>query len=99
VWTLGYAYDYDEDGHTAPGIGVDKALVVCPAGHPLEHLEEMGIAQSMRRIMLQDRLFGVGVKEATLEILGGMVEQGPSVRERNLQKAFELGRTFLDASA
>jgi NAD(P)H dehydrogenase (quinone) len=94
VWTLGYAYDYEEGGHAAPGIGIEKALVICPAGHPAEHLEETGIAQSMRCIMLNDRLLGVGVKEAMLEILGGMVEQDPAIRERNLQRAYELGRTF-----
>ena len=75
------------------------ALVVCPAGHPAEHLEKIGVAESMRCIMLQDRLLGVGVREATLEILGGMVEQDPSVHERNLQRAFELGRTFFHLSA
>jgi NAD(P)H dehydrogenase (quinone) len=94
VWTLGYAYDYDEGGHAAPGIGVDRALVICPAGHPVEHLEETGIAESMRRIMLNDRLLGVGVKEATMELLGGMVDRDPAVRDRNLRKAYELGRTF-----
>jgi NAD(P)H dehydrogenase (quinone) len=94
VWTLGYAYDYDETGHAAPGIGIERALAICPAGHPVDHLEETGIAQSMRRIMLNDRLLGVGVSEATMEILGGMVDQDPAVRERNLQRAYELGRTF-----
>jgi NAD(P)H dehydrogenase (quinone) len=48
----------------------------------------------MRCIMLNDRLLGLGVKEATLEILGGMVEQDPVIRERNLQRAYEMGRRF-----
>ena len=94
VWTLGYAYDYDEGGHAALGIGIDRALVICAAGHPVKHLEESGIADSMRCIMLSDRLLGVGVRDATMEILGGMVEQDPAVRERNLDRAYELGRTF-----
>ncbi len=94
VWTLGYAYSYEEGSHAAPGIGIDKALVICPAGHPVEYLEETGVAPSMRCIMLNDRLRGVGVKEATMEILGGMVEQDTGIRERNLERAFELGRTF-----
>lgn len=94
VWTLGYAYDYEEGDHAAPGIGIEKALVICPAGHPVEHLEEIGIAQSMRCIMLNDRLRGVGMKETRLEILGGMVDQDPTTRERNLRRAYELGRTF-----
>jgi NAD(P)H dehydrogenase (quinone) len=52
VWTLGYAYSYENGSHAAPGIGVTQALVICPAGHPVEYLQETGIAQSMRRIML-----------------------------------------------
>jgi NAD(P)H dehydrogenase (quinone) len=44
--------------------------------------------------MLNDRLLGVGVKEATIEILGGMVEQDPAVRKRNLERAHELGKAI-----
>jgi NAD(P)H dehydrogenase (quinone) len=94
VWTLGYAYTYEGSGHIAPGIGVTKALVLCPAGHPVQHLQEIGIAESMRTIMLEDRLRGVGIPEVEMEILGGMVDHDPTVRERNLQRAHELGRTF-----
>jgi NAD(P)H dehydrogenase (quinone) len=94
VWTLGYAYLYAEGSHAAPGIGIDKALVICPAGHPVEHLEEISVAQSMRCIMLNDRLFDVGVKEARMEILGGMMDRDPAIRERNLERAYELGKTF-----
>ena len=94
VWTMGYAYSYANGSHTAPGIGIAKALVICPAGHPVEHLEEIGIAQSMRCVMLNDRLRGVGIKDVEMEILGGMVSQDPQVRERNLHRAYELGRTF-----
>ncbi|MBI5029762.1 MAG: NAD(P)H-dependent oxidoreductase [Chloroflexi bacterium] len=92
VWTFGYAYTYESDGHKSSHIGIAKALVICPAGHPVEHLEETGIAQSMRRIMLDDRLGGVGIENAKMEILGGMVDQDPKVRERNLNRANELGR-------
>ena len=75
-------------------IDIAKALVICPAGHTAEHLEETGIAESMRRIMLNDRLLGVGVGEASMEILGGMVENHEAIRERNLKRAFLLGNTF-----
>jgi len=94
VWTFGYAYSYENGSHTAPGIGIAKALVICPAGHPVEHLEEIGIASSMRCVMLNDRLRGVGIKDVAMEILGGMVSQDPQVRQRNLDRAYELGRTF-----
>ena len=94
VWTFGYVYTYESGGHKSSRIGITKALVICPAGHPVEHLKEIGIAQSMRRIMLDDRLKGVGIENAEMEILGGMVNQDPQVRERNLNRAYELGKMF-----
>lgn len=84
-----------KDGkHAVSGIDIAKALVICIAGHPVEHLEEIGIAESMRRVMLQDRLNGVGIPDVRVEILGGMVSQDPAVRQRNLGRAYELGKTF-----
>lgn len=94
VWTYGYAYRYEGREHAAAGVPVARALALCPAGHPVEHLEAIGIAESMRRVMAGDRLAGVGIGEARLEILGGMTDPDPAVRERNLARAAELGRTF-----
>jgi NAD(P)H dehydrogenase (quinone) len=94
VLAFGYAYDYADDGTHVTKIAVEKALALCPAGHPVEHLEEIGVAESMRRVMLGDRLLGVGVKEAHMEILGGMVENAPTTRQRNLERAYQLGREF-----
>jgi NAD(P)H dehydrogenase (quinone) len=94
VLTFGYAYDYADDGKHVSRMSVEKALVLCPAGHLVEHLEEIGIAESMRRVMLDDRLLGAGVKKATMEILGGMVENDPTTRQWNLKRAYQLGREF-----
>lgn len=94
VWTYGYAYVYDEGEHLTSRISIQKALVLCPAGHTVEHLEEIGIAESMRRIMVHDRLLGVGVKEASMEILGGMTFDQGHMREQNLTRAYDLGRQF-----
>ncbi|KPJ53306.1 NADPH:quinone reductase [candidate division TA06 bacterium DG_24] len=94
VLTYGYAYLYADGEHVTSRIDVEKALVVCPAGHTVEHLEEIGIAESMRRIMINDRLLGVGVKQAKMEILGGMVGGDAAVRKENLERAYELGRKF-----
>jgi hypothetical protein len=44
--------------------------------------------------MLNDRSLDVGVEGATMEILGEMVDQDPAIRERNLQRAYELGKMF-----
>jgi NAD(P)H dehydrogenase (quinone) len=44
--------------------------------------------------MLNDRLLGVGIKEARMEILGGMMPKDQTYREENLKKAYGLGRSF-----
>ena len=94
VWTLGYAYTYENGEHATSSIKATRALVICTAGHPVEHLEEIGIAPSMRCVMLNDRLRGVGISDVKMEILGGMVNHDPAQREKNLGQAYELGRTF-----
>jgi len=94
VLTCGYAYVYDAAGVRGSRMSVEKALVLCSAGHSAEHMEETGIAGSMRRVMLGDRLLGVGVKQAQMEILGGMMPLDDSHREANLRRAHELGRGF-----
>jgi NAD(P)H dehydrogenase (quinone) len=92
VWALGYAYSYESGIHAPSKIKVKKALVICAAGHPVEYLEETGIVESMRKVMLNDRLMGVGVKEAILEILGGQVLNDETLRKTNLERAYVLGR-------
>jgi NAD(P)H dehydrogenase (quinone) len=94
VLTYGYAYFYDDDEQRYSRIAIDKALVICSVGHTVEHLEETGIAESMRCIMLSDRLLGVGVKAAEMAILGGMMPGDDGRREGNLQRAYELGKAF-----
>ena len=94
VWTLGYAYSYENGEHTTSSIKATRALVIGTAGHPVEHLEEIGIAPSMRCVMLNDRLYGAGINDVKMEILGGMVNHDPAQREKNLGQAHELGRTF-----
>jgi NAD(P)H dehydrogenase (quinone) len=94
VLTYGYAYFYDENEERYTEIEIKKAIVICSAGHPLEHLEQIGIAESMKRIMLNDRLLGVGVKQARMEILGGMMPKDDTYRQENLEKAYHLGRNL-----
>lgn len=92
VLTYGYAYTYDDGEHTVSKIDLQKALIICPAGHPNDHLEEIGIGDSMRHVMLEDRLIGVGIEDASMEILGGQALGDQSIRERNLETAFRLGK-------
>jgi NAD(P)H dehydrogenase (quinone) len=94
VLTHGYAYVYDVTGARGTRMSIEKALVICSAGHTATHLEEIGLAGSMRRLMLNDRLLGVGVKQAYMEILGGMMPLDDTHREENLRRAYELGKAF-----
>ncbi|MGB2698162.1 MAG: NAD(P)H-dependent oxidoreductase [Candidatus Zixiibacteriota bacterium] len=94
VFTYGYAYQYVNREHFTSKIHIEKALVLCPAGHMVEHLEEIGIAESMRCIMLKDRLLGVGVKQAEMEILGGTTGGSDTLRKKHLKRAYLLGKTF-----
>ena len=94
VYTLGFAYAYANGQHTTSQIKVKKALILCSAGHTVEYLEETGIAESMRVIMIKDRLLGVGIPKAKMVILGGMVVEELKVREQNLETAFHLGQNL-----
>ena len=94
VWTYGYAYFYDASEQRHTQIEIKKAIVICSAGHTLKHLEKTGIAESMKKIMVNDRLFNVGVKEAQMEILGGMLPKDDTYRQENLEHAHYLGRNL-----
>jgi hypothetical protein len=48
-------------------------LVICTAGHPNDFLEETGIAESIRNVMLDNRL-GVRFGKKEMIILGGTLE-------------------------
>ena len=52
VWSYGFAY-----GEKAMK-ELDKAIVLCSAGNPIERLEQFGLLDSMKKVMLGDRLFG-----------------------------------------
>jgi NAD(P)H dehydrogenase (quinone) len=90
VWSYGYAYFYEKDGQRQSRVHPKKALVICTAGHTEEHLTEVGIAQSMRKIMLEDRLGNVGFEESRMEILGGMMPNDAKDKHANLKRVREL---------
>lgn len=71
VFSIGYAYDYDPDGrHIVKMKKIKHGLVICTAGADNEQLEVEGIADSMRKIMLNDRL-GSRFENKSMIILGG----------------------------
>ena len=88
VWTYGFAY-----GDKTMKV-LDKALILCSAGNPLERLEQLGLLDSMKRVMLGDRLFGRA--RHTEFIVFDNTSRENALRERNwdmnLRKAYEKGR-------
>ncbi|CAM3426964.1 NAD(P)H-dependent oxidoreductase [Flavobacterium chungbukense] len=82
VYSVGYAYGQNETSRKIKTIPL--GLVICTAGHPNDFLGEIEIAQSMEKIMLEDRL-GKRFQNKEMIILGGTLEL-----EKVMEKHFEL---------
>lgn len=82
VYSVGYAYGQNETSRKMKTIPL--GLVICTAGHPNDFLNEIEIAQSMEKIMLEDRL-GKRFTKKEMIILGGTLEL-----ENVMAKHFEI---------
>jgi NAD(P)H dehydrogenase (quinone) len=71
VYSVGYAYGQTEQYPKMKTI--PYGIVICTAGHPNDFLVEIGIAQSMEIVMLEDRL-GKRFENKEMLILGGTLE-------------------------
>jgi len=94
VWSYGYAYAYEADLSRSTRLKIRKALALCPAGHTDEKLDALGLREAHHRVMVEDRLLGVGIPEARLALLGGLSGNSPEVRQRLLLQARTLGEEF-----
>lgn len=90
VYSVGYAYGINEDNPAVPMKTINKGIVITTAGHPNDFLDKIGIAESIRNIMLDDRL-GNRFKEKELIILGGTSDLN-SVKQKHLDHVFEIGK-------
>ncbi len=90
VWSYGFAY-----GDKTMKL-LDKAMILCSAGNTMEHLEQFGLLDSMKKVMLGDRLFG-RAKETGFVVFGSTSREN-ELRElnwdSNLQKAYDIGKNF-----
>ena len=90
VWSYGFAYG-EKTMKT-----LEKGLILCSAGNPLDRLEQFGILDSMKKVMLGDRLFG-RVKQAEFVVFDNTSREN-ELREknwdRNLETAYEKGKTL-----
>ncbi len=95
VWSYGFAY-----GEKRMKI-LDKGLVLCTAGNTRERLEQFGLLESMNRVMFGDRLFK-RVRKQEFTVFDGMTrecELREKNRDRNLETAYQKGRTLFDSAA
>lgn len=91
VWTYGFAYGDRKMKK------LEKGLIICITGHSLQHLKEYGHYDSMRTVMLGDRMFD-RVKSKDMIILDSAAKFNEGLREANwdkhLKTAYEAGRTL-----
>ena len=71
VYSVGYAYGQNETSKKMKTIPL--GFIICTAGHPNDFLEEINMSQSMKTIMLDDRL-GKRFENKEMLILGGTLE-------------------------
>ena len=75
---------------------LDKAIILCSAGNPIERLKQFGLLDSMKKVMLGDRLFGRARETEFIVFDNTSRENG--LREKhwdiNLRKAYEEGNSF-----
>ena len=90
VWSYGFAYG-EKTMKT-----LDKGLILCSAGNPIDRLEQIGILDSMKKVMFGDRLFG-RVRQAEFVVLDNTSREN-ELRDRNwerhLKTAYEKGRNL-----
>ena len=90
IWSYGFAYG-EKTMKT-----LEKGLILCSAGNPKERLEEFGVLDSMKKVMLGDRLFG-RVKQAEFVVFDNTSRENElreKNRERNLRMAYEKGKNL-----
>lgn len=71
VYSVGYAYGQKPDVNKWKTL--KYGVAICTAGHPNDFLNEIGIAQSMQIVMLDDRL-GKRFEQKEMIILGGTLD-------------------------
>ena len=92
VWTYGFAY-----GDKTMKL-LDKGLIMCSAGNPVDRLEKFGLLNSMKKVMFGDRLIN-RVKQTEFVVFDKTSRENPEREanlDENLKKAYEIGKTLFD---
>ena len=75
---------------------LEKALILATAGSSQEHLENLGLLDGMKNVMLKDRLFEK-VKQSDFIVFDEMSREKETRNtkwEKNLERAYLLGKEF-----
>ena len=91
VWSHGFAY-----GEKRTMKVLDKALFLVTAGNTMERLEKFGLLDSMKKVMIGDRIFD-RAKESDFLLFPRMTKKLGSREadwDKNLKTAYEKGRKF-----
>jgi NAD(P)H dehydrogenase (quinone) len=86
VYTVGYAYKHNDS--ISKMKTMKYGLGLCTAGYSNDFLIETGIAQSMKTIMIDDRL-GNRFDQKEMVILGGTLDL-ENVRQKHIEKIKEI---------
>ncbi len=86
VYTVGYAYKHNDS--ISKMKTMKYGLALCTAGYSNAFLIETGIAQSMKTIMIDDRL-GNRFDQKEMVILGGTLDL-ENVRQKHIEKIKEI---------
>ena len=90
VWSYGFAY-----GDKKMKM-MEKAMILCSAGNPIERLEQFGLLASMKKVMFGDRLFN-RAKQMEFVVFDGTSREKETREgnwEQNTKKAYEKGKNF-----
>lgn len=77
---------------------LDKALFLVTAGNTMERLEKFGLLDSMKKVMIGDRIFD-RAKKSDFVIFPGMSRELASREEgwgKNLKTAYEKGANLFE---
>lgn len=92
VWSYGFAY-----GNKTMKM-LDKALFMCTTGHDFITLEQFGFLESMKNVMIGDRL-AKRVSESDFVVFDGMSKEKKSRQdnwEKHLETAYNKGFTLFE---
>ena len=91
VYSVGYAYSHKDNLVRIKKMKtINYGISLCTAGHPNNFLEEIGIAESMRKIMVDDRM-GQRFLKKEMQLLGGTLEMD-KVRDKHSNIIKDLGK-------